>query len=116
MNKHKPEDDGNSNKNDKKKKTDKSKKKPAWMSVKPVNTNLKKPRKWNGTMWHWCSPETGGKCNGVYRVHKPLQCKGKAASKKGKGKLGDSKGNLNDKVTIKEAEVEEITGRYKSLE
>ena len=28
--------------------------------------------------WYWCSPETGGKCPGLLRRHKPSECEGKA--------------------------------------
>lgn len=50
------------------------KQKPAWFFKKPKEADLHKPREWNGYTWHYCSPETGGKCNGVYRIHKPSEC------------------------------------------
>jgi len=36
--------------------------KPAWMFQKPKEADLRKPREWNGSTWHYYSPETGGKC------------------------------------------------------
>ena len=38
--------------------------------------DLSKPVIINGDSWWWCSPETGGKCTGVLRKHKPSDCKG----------------------------------------
>ena len=52
--------------------------KPGWMSERPPEGELHKPRKWNGSDWWYCHPNTGGKCQGVYRRHKPAQCEGKA--------------------------------------
>ena len=48
------------------------------MSERPPEGELHKPRKWNGIDWWYCHPDTGGKCQGVYRRHKPAQCEGKA--------------------------------------
>ena len=39
-----------------------------------------KPVKIDGKDWWWCSKETGGKCSGVLRRHKPDTCKGIAAA------------------------------------
>ena len=52
--------------------------KPAWMFKAPPESELHKPREWNGKEWWFCGKETGGKCNGEYRRHKPSECKGKA--------------------------------------
>ena len=38
------------------------KEKPKWMFQHPKDEVLKKPRKWNGIKWWYCSPDTGGKC------------------------------------------------------
>jgi len=35
-----------------------------------------KSRVWNSKTWHWCDESTGGKCGGVWRIHKPEECKG----------------------------------------
>ena len=63
------------------KRTRQNNEKPQWMFVKPKDEDLRKPRMWNGTQWWFCHRDTGGKCNGVYRVHKPQDCKGMAAKK-----------------------------------
>jgi hypothetical protein len=63
---------------DKNKDIKKKAEKPAWMSKKPKEENLRKPKSWNNKDWHWCSSETGGKCNGHWRVHKPSKCEGRA--------------------------------------
>lgn len=55
-----------------------AKEKPKWFTIKPSPEALTKPRKWDGKDWWWCSTETGGKCQGVYRRHKPSECLGKA--------------------------------------
>ena len=52
--------------------------KPSWMFQKPKEEDMKKPRAWNGSQWWYCHPDTGGKCNGVYRIHKPHECRGMA--------------------------------------
>jgi hypothetical protein len=44
---------------------------------KPKDIN--KPVKIDGKEWWWCSKETGGKCTGVLRRHKPSACEGLAA-------------------------------------
>ena len=55
--------------------------KPSWMFKRPSDDDLHKPRKWNGKDWWFCSNETGGRCNGEYRRHKPSECRGKAFKK-----------------------------------
>lgn len=54
--------------------------KPNWLKnhVKPANAKLTDPKTWNNITWHFCSPETGGKCTGQWRTHKPSECKGLA--------------------------------------
>ena len=52
--------------------------KPAWMINSTKPDDLKKPKSWNNKDWHWCSPETGGKCAGNWRCHKPTSCEGRA--------------------------------------
>jgi hypothetical protein len=61
---------------DKNKDTKKKAEKPAWMSEKPKEENLRKSKSWNNKDWCWCSSETGGKCDGHWRVHKPSKCEG----------------------------------------
>ena len=54
------------------------KEKPEWMWERPSEDELNKPRQWNGSEWWYCHPDTGGKCSGVYRRHKPNKCEGRA--------------------------------------
>jgi hypothetical protein len=67
---------------EKEKKTNKNKgkkiKKPDWFSQKPKTSEMGKSKTWNNRQWWWCGPDTGGKCAGVWRVHKPAGCEGKA--------------------------------------
>jgi hypothetical protein len=63
---------------------------PAWMCVEPKESELTKPREWNGREWYWCSPKTGGHCKGQYRRHKPETCdpsKAEKMKKRGPGKV-----------------------------
>ena len=64
--------------------------KPSWFDQRPANAELRKSREWNGKTWWYCHPDTGGKCDGKHRLHKPSECKGK----------GFKKGN-NDQATKK---------------
>lgn len=67
--------------------------KPEWMSQRPKDENLLKPRTWKGKQWWYCSHETGGKCDpGAYRRHKPSDCRGTA----GKGR-NDRRDNDEEK-------------------
>ena len=52
--------------------------KPSWMFERPPEDELHNPRKWNGNDWWYCHQDTGGKCDGKYRRHKPKDCEGKA--------------------------------------
>jgi hypothetical protein len=52
--------------------------KPSWFDKEPSPEQISKPKEWNGKTWYYCSPKTGGKCSGAYRIHKPSQCEGKA--------------------------------------
>jgi len=74
--------------------------KPKWFSQRPPNDELHKPREWKGVKWHYCHPDTGGKCEGVWRQHLPSECKGKefrfnkpsqANDPKRKGEKADNK-------------------------
>ena len=38
--------------------------------------NVKKPVSIDGKLWYWCSKQTGGKCEGILRTHKPSDCQG----------------------------------------
>ena len=52
--------------------------KPQWFSKRPSKEKLHKPKEWKGRKWYYCHPDTGGKCDGVWRQHLPSECKGKA--------------------------------------
>lgn len=52
--------------------------KPEWFKIAPVGDKKRKPRQWNNKDWWWCAPETGGKCAGNWRIHKPSACEGTA--------------------------------------
>jgi len=81
--------------------------KPTWLAKniapkdpKPNDT----PRKWKNKDWHWCSPATGGKCEGNWRVHKPSDCQGTAKSKASAGVKRKSKGTPQErKLKLKAA-------------
>jgi hypothetical protein len=55
---------------------------PEWLAKhqKPT-TNPNKPKTWNGTPYYYCSPETGGKCDGFWRTHTPKECRGTGRTK-----------------------------------
>jgi hypothetical protein len=52
--------------------------KPNWFFKEPKEDEPWKPKTWKDKLWYYCSPKTGGKCDGQYRHHKPTDCKGKA--------------------------------------
>ena len=66
------------------------KEKPSWFSSRPKETELRKPKKWDGRTWYYCHPDTGGKCDGKYRIHHPSDCKGKAHQFKGASSKNDN--------------------------
>ena len=79
-------------------------KKPSWMFERPKDADLTKPREWNGAKWYYCSTETGGKCHGIYRKHRPNECRtvqpksqkaGKGRKGKPNKKKGDNDGNMD---------------------
>ena len=59
--------------------------KPTWLKkhTPPEESSITKPRRWGTTSWYWCCKETGGKCGGKWRVHKPSECKGLGLKRKG---------------------------------
>ena len=89
----------------------------------PLEDELCEPRKFNGKKFYWCCPETGGKCNGAWRGHKPSKCQTKDWKDKGKFK-GKFKGKENKekkkelekkKVVLQQA-LDELEGAYESDE
>ena len=51
--------------------------KPKWFTKRPSKDDLHKPKEWKGRKWYYCHPDTGGKCDGVWRQHLPSECKEK---------------------------------------
>ena len=49
---------------------------PDWLENHVKPNQVKDTKQWKNNTYHWCSPETGGKCDGKWRVHKPSKCKG----------------------------------------
>jgi hypothetical protein len=98
--------DSNENPNRRRKNDGKQPKKakPSFMEHAPPKSDLVnpfKPRQWNDKLWHCCCKLTGGKCDGQWRVHNPVDCKGKAhIFKDSKGEPG-KKRNKNDSHELK---------------
>jgi hypothetical protein len=74
---------------------------PDWLknNTKPSDDKLREPRNHRERQWWWCTEATGGKCGGMWRVHKPNECEGKAASAsagKRKNDGGGGKGGGKD--------------------
>ena len=51
------------------------------MFQRPTEVDLRKPKMWNGRQWWYCHKDTGGKCGGVHRVHKPQESRGSGLRK-----------------------------------
>jgi hypothetical protein len=49
---------------------------PEWLAKNQKPNPLTKIMWHRNKAWNWCSTETGRKCGGCWRVHKPSQCKG----------------------------------------
>ena len=51
-------------------------KRPNWLqnNVKPKNP--KETKSYASNTYYWCGEETGGKCNGRWRIHRPSECQG----------------------------------------
>ncbi len=95
-----PKKRGDDKDKDNKKRPDK----PNWMSEKPKEGDLKKSKSWNGKDWWFCSPETGGKCEGNWRVHKPSSCEGRSHKFSGeKHQKDDAKESSSKKLKLAKA-------------
>ena len=72
---------------------------------KPAQADLTKPKMVGEKKCHWCSSETGGKCEGAWRHHKPSECKGKAFAfdQDGKRKSPEKGANASEKAKFNEA-------------
>ena len=83
--------------------------KPSWFFKEPKDDELRKPKMWNDKSWYFCSPKTGGKCDGQYRRHKPTDCEGKAhkfvpkSSSDNKRKASDGKSSEDKKLKLAKA-------------
>ena len=75
------------------------------MKKKPAQADLNKPKMVREKKCHWCSSETGGKCEGAWRCHKPSECKGKAFlfDQSDKRKSPEKGTNTNEKARLSEA-------------
>ena len=88
--------------NSKKEKESKSKKKdderPQWFSKRPAKEKLHKAKEWKGRKWYFCHPDTGGKCDGIWRQHLQSECKGKGykVMKSSEQTKSKRKGEKND--------------------
>ena len=82
--------------------------KPSWMFQRPPEEEIHKPRKWNGNDWWYCHPDTGGKCDGKYRQHKPAECEGRA--------FGNRFNRNNGNETNNKGQAEEADKRLKVAE
>lgn len=51
---------------------------PGWLVNDERPDDLNETREWKSNTYHYCCEETGGKCGGMWRVHLPTACKGKA--------------------------------------
>lgn len=74
---------------------------PEWLAKSEKPNPLTKVMQHRNKAWHWCSPETGGKCNGKWRVHKPSECKGLKARSEGGNKDGGDGGSNNELKLMK---------------
>jgi hypothetical protein len=55
---------------------------PDWLTKKTKPNPTSKIMKHKGAPWYWCCNETGGKCGGKWRKHKPTECKGTAKARR----------------------------------
>jgi hypothetical protein len=87
-----------------------------WKTKQPAKALLNKSVKALGREWYWCSKDTGGKCDGVFRCHKPSECHGTAVKKT--DALGNKAGNKykgNKRSPTSEQESQEKEKKVKSL-
>ena len=76
------------------------------MSKPPPEGEMHKTRHWNGKEWHYCCKETGGKCGGVWRVHKPPECKGRGYDPK--------KARKKQKEVVLQEAIDTLAGGYET--
>ena len=97
------------------------KEKPSWFNSRPRDADLHKPKKWDGKTWFYCHPDTGGKCDGKYRIHHPSDCKGKAYrfkenAEKEKPKDGTARNKRRGEKSTENANKKRALKLKKSLE
>jgi len=63
---------------------------PKWLKNNERPSKLSETRKWKNNVYYFCCKETGGKCEGNWRTHKPKKCEGKARQKRPQKKGGGS--------------------------
>ena len=88
---------------------------PPWHKEKPKPEEMKKPREYNNKKWYWCCPETGGKCTGIWRTHKPEECRGTMKREKGEKRKPTQDAN-KDKRALKLAKALQATADGASSE
>ena len=64
---------------------------PKWLVNNEKPKDVHETRKYANNTYHYCCRETGGKCGGVWRIHKPTECQGKAHRGGGKSSLDTGK-------------------------
>jgi hypothetical protein len=74
---------------------------PDWFWKELSEDKLRKPKLWGDKTWYYCSPKTGGKCNGQYRCHKPSDCEGKAHIFNGDKKIKPETEQKDEKRKLK---------------
>ena len=88
---------------------------PKWFRQKPTQEEMHKSKFWNKAEWHYCSPETGGKCSGKWRIHKPKDCKSRPQTPSGEDKTNKSGNSDKDKFLAQQAVVDnESDSAYQS--
>ncbi|CAJ1950202.1 unnamed protein product [Cylindrotheca closterium] len=90
---------------------------PDWFNHAPPHDKINETKHWNKIDWHWCCEATGGHCGGVWRAHKPKDCKPFKKKNKFDPKKRSS-GGAAPKIELKTAVDEEylagLTGGYES--
>jgi hypothetical protein len=71
---------------------------PEWLANNEKPSPLTKTMNHRNKAWHWCSVETGGKCGGRWRVHKPSECKGLVQG--GGSASGSSNNNSSNELKL----------------
>jgi hypothetical protein len=95
-----PKNDDRSNERERRKTVSK---KPKELLTPPMEAELRKPIQWNNRTWYWCHADTGGKCPGVWRCHKPEKCEGKAHKFSGTKRGGDGDGKQKKALKLTKA-------------